>query len=159
MAAFDGLARQGRSMLQVGVCLLLFTSFWGFAFPYMAAPPLGLSTHKLASLTAILLLGLGLAWPQLDLGARAAQVAFWLLLFSTFAIIAAYLLGTVWAAGNETMPLAAGAAHGSGFQEGAIRIVAYSSGPTGIVSFALILWGLRNRRGVVPFRASQGSPD
>jgi len=41
------------------------------------------------------------------------------------------------------MPLAAGSAHGSNFQEAILKIVAYSSAPTGIVSFALILWGLR----------------
>src|SRR5207248_3329325 len=62
---------------------------------------------------------------------------------SSLAIVAAYLLGAVWGAGNTTMPLAAGAAHGSNFQEAVIKIVAYSSAPTGIISFALILWGLR----------------
>ncbi len=41
------------------------------------------------------------------------------------------------------MPLAAGTAHGSAFQEAAIMVVAYSSGPTGLISLALILWGLR----------------
>jgi hydroxylaminobenzene mutase len=41
------------------------------------------------------------------------------------------------------MPLAAEVARGSDFQEAVIRIVAYSSAPTGIVSFALVLWGLR----------------
>jgi hydroxylaminobenzene mutase len=41
------------------------------------------------------------------------------------------------------MPMAAGAAHGSPVQEGVTKVVAYSSAPTGIVSFALILWGLR----------------
>jgi hydroxylaminobenzene mutase len=42
------------------------------------------------------------------------------------------------------MPLAAGAAHGSALQEAVIKIAAYSSAPTGLVSFALILRGLRN---------------
>jgi len=42
------------------------------------------------------------------------------------------------------MPLAAGAARGSAFQEAAVTAIAYSSAPTGIISFALILWGLRN---------------
>jgi (hydroxyamino)benzene mutase len=49
----------------------------------------------------------------------------------------------VWGAGNSIMPLAAGAAHGSDFQVAVIRVVAYSAAPTGIISFALILWGLR----------------
>ena len=35
--------------------------------------------------------------------------------------------------------------HGSPLQEAVIKVVAYSSAPTGIVSFALILWGLRMR--------------
>ena len=62
---------------------------------------------------------------------------------SGLAIIAAYLLGAIWAAGNSTMPLAAGISHGSDFQEAIIKIVAYSSAPTGMIFFALILWGLR----------------
>ena len=70
-------------------------------------------------------------------------VAFWLLVYSTFAILGAYLLGAFWGAGNETIPLAAGVAHGNQLQESVIKVVAYSSAPTGIISFALILWGLR----------------
>jgi (hydroxyamino)benzene mutase len=66
-----------------------------------------------------------------------------LLIYSSLAIVAAYLLGAIWGAGSSTMPLAAGVARRSDFQEAVIRIVAYSSAPTGIVSFALILWGLR----------------
>lgn len=46
-------------------------------------------------------------------------------------------------AGKETMRLAAGTAHGTAFQEAVIRGVAYSSAPTGLISFSLILWGLR----------------
>ncbi|MER8706528.1 hypothetical protein [Mesorhizobium sp. M0323] len=59
------------------------------------------------------------------------------------AILAAYVIASAWAAGNETMPLAAGAFHGSAFQEAVIKGVAYSSAPTGLISFVLILWGLR----------------
>jgi hypothetical protein len=33
--------------------------------------------------------------------------------------------------------------HGSAFQEAAIRVLAYSSAPKGILSFGLTLWGLR----------------
>jgi hydroxylaminobenzene mutase len=72
-----------------------------------------------------------------------SQLAFWLLVYSTFAILSAYVMASVWGAGNETMPLAAASAHGSGMQEMAIKYVAYSSAPTGLISFALILWGLR----------------
>jgi hydroxylaminobenzene mutase len=91
----------------------------------------------------VLLLALGLAWTRLSLGDIASRVAFWLLVYSTFAILAAYVLGAFWGAGSETMPMAAGTAHGTSIEEGVIKVVGYSSAPTGIVSFALILWGLR----------------
>jgi len=137
------LERQSRRLLQIGVGLLLFASFEGFVIPYFAAPRLGLSAHTLSALQSVLLLALGLAWTRLNLGDVPSRVAFWLLAYSTFAVLAAYVLGAVWGAGNETMPMAAGVAHGSPVQEGVIKVVAYSSAPTGIVSFALILWGLR----------------
>src|SRR5262245_53863811 len=139
----DPLARQGHRLLQIGVGLFLFTSFEGFAIPYLATPRLGLSLHTLTALQGVMLLALGLLWSRLKLGAATSRLAFWLLVYSTFAISAAYLLASVSGAGNSTMPLAAGSAHGTDFQETMIKVIAYSFAPTGIVSFALILWGLR----------------
>jgi len=92
---------------------------------------------------SVLLLTLGLVWSRLNIGATASRIAFWFLIYSALAIVAAYLMAASWGAGNSTISLAAGAAHGSAFQEVVIKVVAYSSAPTGIISFALILWGLR----------------
>jgi hydroxylaminobenzene mutase len=136
-------ARQGRRLLQVGVALFLFSSCEGFAIPYLAAPRLGLSVHTLSAFEGVLLVALGLMWPRLSLGAMTGRIAFWLLLYSNVAILAAYTLAAVWGAGNETIPLAAGAAHGSSVQEAVIRLLAYSSAPPGLISFVVILWGLR----------------
>ncbi len=137
------LSRQGHRLLQLGVVLLLATSFEGFAIPQLAAPPLGRSVHALAALSAVLLMALGLVWPRLKLGTVTSKATFWLLVYSDLAIIAAYLLAALWGAGNSIIPMAAGPAHGSDTQEMVLRIVAYSSAPTGIIAFALILWGLR----------------
>jgi (hydroxyamino)benzene mutase len=137
------LSCQGLRLLQIGVALFLFTSLEGFAIHHLTAPHLGLSVYTLSAFQGVLLLlALGLLWPRLELGPMASRVAFWLLLYSSFAILAAYLLAAVWGAGNETMPLAAGTAHGSRLQEAVIKGVAYSSAP-GLISFALILRGLR----------------
>ena len=136
------LSRQGHRLLQVGVALLLFTSLEGFAIPYSTAPGAGRSVHSLSGLTAVLLLAFGLVWPQLDLALMAARIAFWFLLYSALAIVVAFLLAAVWGAGNATMPLA-GPGRGNAFRETVIMIVAYSSAPTGLIAFALILWGLR----------------
>jgi (hydroxyamino)benzene mutase len=88
-------------------------------------------------------LAIGSFWPRINLGAWASRTAFWLLVYSALAIIAAYVMGAVWGAGNSTIRLAAQTGHGGVVQEAMIQIVAYSSAPTGIISFALILWGLR----------------
>jgi hydroxylaminobenzene mutase len=136
-------ARQAHRLLQLGVAILLFTSFEGFVIPYFTMPVLGRSVHTLSALSGVLLLALGLLWPRLKLRAAASRVAFWSLVYSDLAIIAAFLLASIWGAGNTIMPLAAGGARGTDFQETAIAVVAYSAAPTGILSFALIFWGLR----------------
>jgi hydroxylaminobenzene mutase len=137
------LSRQGQRLLQLGVALFLFTSFEGFAVQHVAVPILGRSVHTLSAFSGVLLLALGLVWPRLALGAMASRVAFWLLIYSDLVTIAAFLLAAVWGAGGSIMPLAAGDARGSDPQELTIQVVAYSAAPTGITSFALILWGLR----------------
>jgi hydroxylaminobenzene mutase len=140
--------RQGHRLIQLGVALFLFTSFEGFAIPYLASPRLGLSAHTLSALQGVLLIAVGLVWPRLNLGAGASRIAFWLLVYSALAILSAYVLASVWGAGNETMRLAAGPAHGTALQETVIKVVSYSSAPTGIIAFALILWGLRTKNDV-----------
>jgi hydroxylaminobenzene mutase len=136
------LSRQGHRLIQIGVVLFLATSFEGFVISYFAVPPLGRSAHSLAALLGVMLLALGLVWPRLDLAAVASRIAFWFLIYSGLAIVAAFLIAAISGAGQETIPLA-GAQHGSAFQEIVIMLVAYSAAPTGIISFALILWGLR----------------
>jgi (hydroxyamino)benzene mutase len=138
---------QGHRLLQIGVVLLLLASFEGFGIPYFAAPAIGLAAHRLSALQSVLLLALGLVWPKLKLGAAVSRTAFWLLLYSTIAILAAYLMAAFWGAGGSTLPLTAGTARGTTLQESLIRIVAYSSAPTGIASFGLILFGLRIKSG------------
>ena len=81
-----GLARQGQRLLQIGGGFLLFASFEGFVIPSFSAPRLGLSAHTLSALQSVLLLALGLAWTRLNLGDAASRVAFWLVVYSTFAI-------------------------------------------------------------------------
>jgi (hydroxyamino)benzene mutase len=144
--ASDTLSRQGHRLLQVGVALFLFTSFEGFAIPYLASPLVGRSTHSLSALFGVMLLALGLSWPRLRLGTASLRLAFWLLLYSGLAITGAFLLAAIWGAGKSTMPLS-GAPAGNGWQEATIMVVAYSSAPTGITAFALIFWGLRMSNG------------
>jgi hydroxylaminobenzene mutase len=143
MNSSNMLSRQGHRLLQLGVALFLFTSFEGFAVPHFAVPNLGRSVHTLSAFTGVLLLALGLLWPRLNLGSATSRIAFWFLIYSALATVTAFLLAAVWGAGSSIIPLAAGGARGSAFQEAVINVVQYSAAPTGITSFALILWGLR----------------
>jgi (hydroxyamino)benzene mutase len=138
---------QGQRLLQMGIVLFLYSSLDGFAIPFLASPRIGLSVHTLSALQAVMLLAIGLLWSKLRLSPRVLKIAFWCLLYSTLAILAAYTIAAIWGVGNETITLMGelphGLSHGSPFQETSIKVLAYSSAPTGLTAFVLILRGLR----------------
>jgi (hydroxyamino)benzene mutase len=139
------LAIQGHRLIQIGVALFLLTSFQGLTVPYFAVPNLGRSVHTLTGFTGVMFLALGLVWPRLKLTAVASQVAFRFFIYSALATIAGFVLGGLLGAGGSTFPIAAAGARGSDAQEMLIQLVMYPAAPTGIISFALILWGLRGK--------------
>jgi hydroxylaminobenzene mutase len=142
------LSRQGRRLLQLAVVLFLFTSLEGFLIQALPVPNLGRSVHTLSAFTGVLFLGMGLMWPMLMLGKTAARIAFWFLVYSAFATIAGFILAALWGAGGSITPIAAQGARGSDVQEITIQLVMYPAAPTGIIAFALILWGLRTETSV-----------
>jgi hydroxylaminobenzene mutase len=133
----------GASTASDWSCSLLVLVIGGFAVPHFAVPSLGRSVHTLSAFSGVILLTLGLLWPRLNLGAAASRIAFWLFIYSAFATLAGFVMAAVWGAGNSIIPLAAGTARGTGFQEAAINVVMYSAAPGILISLALILWGLR----------------
>jgi hydroxylaminobenzene mutase len=141
------LQHQGQRLLQLGMALFLYSSLDGFAIPFFGSPRIGLSVHTLSALQGVMVLAIGLLWPKLKLSPRAAKVAFWCLVYSTLAILAAYTVAAFWGVGIETISLMGelphGLSHGTLFQETFIKVLAYSSAPTGLTAFVLVLWGLR----------------
>ncbi len=147
MNASSPLERQGHRLLQFGILLFLFSSFDGFVIPVLASPRIALSAHTLSALQAVMMLAIGLVWPKLTLGSSASRIAFWTLIYSALAILAAYTIAAIWGVGNETISLMGelphGLTHGTPFQESFIKVLSYSSAPTGLTALGLILWGLR----------------
>jgi hydroxylaminobenzene mutase len=141
------LQRQGQRLLQFGVALFLFSSLEGFAIPGLASQRIGLSVHTLSALQAVMLLAIGLLWPKLKLSAGTATVAAGSLMFSTLAILVAYTIAALWGVGIETISLMGelphGLTRGTQFQEAFVKVLAYSSAPTGLFAFGAIFWGLR----------------
>ena len=137
------LARQAHRLIQVGISLFLFAALVGLAVPRFAIPRLALSAHLIGILQGIFFVAVGAAWSRLALSPAMSRLAFWLLIYSGFAAMASNLLAGAWGAGNSILPIAAGSAHGTAFQEAMINIGLRSSGASLIVALSLILWGLR----------------
>lgn len=135
-------ARHGHRLLQIGIALFVFSALEGFAIPYLASPRLGLSVHTLSGLQGVIVIALGLMWPRLVLRPAVSRTAFWLFVYSVFATLVPYVLAAIWGAGNATIPLAAGPAHGTIYQEGLIKLVLYSAALPFFISMALVLRGL-----------------
>ena len=143
MNASDWSSRQGHRLVQLGVLVFLIALLVGLAVPKLAVPRLGLSAHLLGVMQGLFLMVTGLFWPRLRLSGAAARVTFWLLIYGSFAAWAANMLGAVWGAGNSILTMAAGAAHGSEFQETAIATLLRTAGLSLIIAIVLMLWGLR----------------
>lgn len=152
MTASDALAsrrcqRQGQRLLQLGMALVLFSAVEGFAIPFLGSQRIGLSVHTLSGFVGVFFLVQGLLWPRLTLGDRAARIAFWCSIHGNLSIVAAYMIAAIWGVGIETIHLMGelphGLSRGTPFQEGLIKAITYTSAPTGLISFVLVLWGLR----------------
>jgi hydroxylaminobenzene mutase len=91
----------------------------------------------------LFLMAAGLMWPKLDLTRAVSRLAFWLAVYGCFAAWSANLMAGLWAAGSPMLPMAAGGAHGSAFQEAVIAICLRSAALSLVAVSLLILWGLR----------------
>lgn len=138
------MAQQARRMLQHGVLLLLIGLLTGVAVPVLSVPRLGVSAHILGVLGGVLLIVLGLLWPQVRLTPRSAGLGFWLALYPLYAGWLMPLLGAVWGAGGTMLPLAAGEARGTAFQEGVIGAGLVTAAIAITALCVLLLWGLRS---------------
>lgn len=88
-------------------------------------------------------MAVGQVWPRLTLSMEMSKVTFWLLIYGGIAALTANLFAAAWGAGNSILPMAAGSAHGSLFQEAVINISLRSAAASLIAALVLILWGLR----------------
>lgn len=143
MDASDWPARQGHRLLQLGALLFLVALLVGVAVPMFAVPRLGLSTHLLGLMQGLFLMVVGLLWPRLLFTRATARIAFVLAIYGCLAVWTANLAAAIWGAGTSMLPIAAGSAQGSVFQEGVITIALRSGGLALIAAAVLIFWGLR----------------
>jgi hydroxylaminobenzene mutase len=139
----EGQRRDGHRLLQVGGLLFFLGLLAGLAVPTFTVPRLGLSTHLLGIMQGTFLIVGGLLWPKLRFTGFASRMGHALAIYGCFSAWTANLLGAIWGAGNTMLPMAAGAARGSSFHEGAIRVLLMSAALSLVTVAVLILWGLR----------------
>jgi (hydroxyamino)benzene mutase len=142
--AGDAARRFGHRLLQVGAGLFLLGLLVGLVVPRFAVPRLGLSTHLLGLMQGIFLMVAGLLWPRLKLTRAVSRIGCGLAIYGCLAAWTANLCGAVWGAGSSMVPLAAGGAQGSAFQEGTIRLLLASAALCLIGAVGILLWGLRD---------------
>ncbi len=128
--------------------LFLFAMLVGLVVPRFAIPRLGLSTHLLGIMQGIFLMVLGQIWPRLRLVPVLSRIGFVLATYGSFTAWTANLSAAIWGAGGSMLPIAAGAARGSSFQETMIAIALRSAAMSVIAVALLVSWGLM-----------RGSPD
>jgi len=143
MIATDRPSRQAHRLVQAGVAIFLCALLVGLAIPAFKLPRVGLSTHLLGIMQGMLLMILGLLWPRLRLAPAASWAGFWLLLYGCVAAWTANLLAGILGAGSSLLPIAAGSARGTPFEEMLIGLELRSAAIALIVAVVIVLWGLR----------------
>jgi len=138
--------RDGHRLLQVGGLLLPARACRGSRSSQVQRYAVALSTHLLGITQGTFLMVGGATVAEAEAHAEPGQASgeFLGLTYGCLAAWTANLLGAVWGAGGSMVPMAAGGARGSAFQEATIRVPSDVGLPVSLVCVAvLILWGLR----------------
>jgi len=146
MTAADDLQNHGHRLLQVGVLLFLLALLLGLAIPKFTLPRLALSAHLLGIAQGTFLLAIGLLWPRLRFTSSQSRIGHGLAIYGCGAAWMANVCGAAWGAGGSMVPMAAGGARGTAFQELAIKILLRSAAVSLIALAFMLLWGLRSTR-------------
>ncbi len=125
-----------------GMCLFLLGLLTGFAEQHFANVRMGLAAHLEGVMNGTFLLALGAAWPHVRLSATAAAIAFWTMLYGTYANWLVTLLAAIF--GTAALSPITGVGHnGLPWQETFVTAGFMSVGIVIVFASALVLWGLR----------------
>ena len=132
---------QQRLLIACGAVLFLLGLLTGFAIPAFLNPRMGLASHLEGVMNGTFLIALGAVWANVSLAPVWARIAFWLLIYGSFAnwvfISLAAALGT-----SELTPIAGKGFTGSPLAEQAVSLGLVSVGVTMVAGCALVVWGL-----------------
>lgn len=144
MSGEDGRS-SGRHILQLGFILLLIGLLNGLAVPALGNDRLMLSAHITAVLNAMLLILVGLVWPQFTFGRIAGTLTAWLFASGTYGVYLATLLAAVSGAAGM-VPIAGGGRTGGAHEEAIVTVLLMSASAALLLACVFAIWGLRSSR-------------
>lgn len=129
-----------RRLLWHGMFLFLLGLGVGLVEPQFSNPRMGLAAHLEGVMNGTFLLAIGAAWTEVRLGARTKAVAYWTVLYGTYANWAFTTLAAVF--GTAAMsPITAAGYSGAPWQESLVTLGFVSVGLSIVVASLLLLWG------------------
>lgn len=132
--------RGSQKLLALGALLFLLGLLSGFAIPAMTNPRMGLSSHLEGVMNGMFLMLVALAWDRFQISSRSRSLAFWSLLYGTYAnwifVQISALLGT-----SEMTPIAGAGHRGLPWQEFLVSAGLVSVGLAMVLGCGLLVWG------------------
>jgi hydroxylaminobenzene mutase len=131
-----------RRLIWHGMVLFLLGLLVGFAEGQVANPRMGLAAHLEGLMNGTFLIALGAIWPFVKLSPTLTTLAFWTVLYGTYANLIVTTLAAI--LGASSMSPITGAGHSAAaWQEALVTTGFVTVGMAMLVSSGLILWGLR----------------
>ncbi len=133
-----------RQLLWHGMFLFLLGLLTGFIEQKFSNPRMGLAAHLEGVMNGIFLVAMGAAWAEVRLSPRWKAVAYWGVLYGTYANWAFTTLAAIF--GTAALSPITGASHsGQPWQETIVTVGFMSVGVVIVAASILILWGLRRK--------------
>jgi len=133
-----------KRYVAAGAVLFLLGLLTGFVIPAFTNPRMGLASHLEGVMNGTFLVALGAAWGWVNLSPRLERLAFWLVLYGSFAnwffVSLAAIFGT-----SEITPIAGAGYKAAALQEQIVSIGLVSVGITLVIGIAIVVCGLFSR--------------
>ncbi|WP_247468897.1 hydrogenase [Bradyrhizobium sp. 137] len=126
-----------------GMFLFLVGLLTGLVETNLNNPRMGLAAHLEGVMNGTFLVALGAIWSEVILGPPQKTVAYWTVLYGTYANWAVTTLAAIW--GTAAMsPITATGHSAQPWQEAVVTVGFVSVGLSILTATILVLWGLRN---------------
>jgi len=135
--------RQSDQLVFIGAVLFFLGLITGLLIPALANPRMALSSHLEGVMNGILLMVLGSVWPKVQLQSKWMKLAFYLLLFGSFANWGGILFAAISDSG-AMLNIAAEGKMGSVGEEMVINTLLISLSLAMLIAFMIIITGFWN---------------